>query len=392
MHNAVFTWVLQQLIHADCSAGDGWGATRCRVRQPLHYQIARADLRGGRTNVRLVYVIGAGFSAGLGYPLTSDLLMKLWDQVDEDTWKHDLEDAIKFHNPTFDPNRFYSYPNIEELLSQLMISDELFHAGNQYMGSHGQSNPEAIRRELLMEIKDWFLKIHQNGRGKTWVREFCDHIRSERAAIVSFNWDLILDEVLAADGLSSELYGLSQHVMSESPVLLKPHGSLNWYEEKPGANIKEKLRIKIFESNNAGQDVYAFKRFRAPRTKQPRRYMPLIVPPVYMKDFSKPIFRRLWRHCMETLRRADKVVFLGYSMPEADRHAQFMLRCAFANRQKEGVTAGGVLRTQPTERVQVVIVNPDRAAAERTASVVGPGHECRWICDSIPRMEKWDSL
>lgn len=342
--------------------------------------------------MRLVYVVGAGFSAGLGYPLTSDLVMNLWDQVDEDTWKHDLEDAIKFHNPMFNPNRFHSFPNIEELLSQLMITDELFYAGDQYTGNLGKSNPEEIRQELLMEIKDWFLKIHQNGQGKTWVTEFCDHIRSEHAAILSFNWDLILDEKLAAEGLSSEFYGLSKHVPSEGPVLLKPHGSLNWYEENPGTKIKEKLRVKIFDSDGAGQDVYAFKRFRAPRTKEPRRYMPLIVPPVYMKDFSKPIFRRLWHHCTEILRQAEKVVFLGYSMPEADRHAQFILRCGFADQQEGGVTAGPVQRTRPTERVQVVIVNPDRAAAERTASVIGPRHECRWICDAIPRVEKWDVL
>jgi hypothetical protein len=32
----------------------------------------------------IVHVVGAGFSAGLGYPLTSDLLVRLWDRLDAD--------------------------------------------------------------------------------------------------------------------------------------------------------------------------------------------------------------------------------------------------------------------------------------------------------------------
>ena len=342
--------------------------------------------------MRLVYVVGAGFSAGLGYPLTNDLLMKLWQQVEEDVWKHDLEDAIKFHNPAIDHTRFNSYPNIEELLSQLMIAGELLDVSGQYAGNLGRSNPKEMRRVLLMEIKDWFLKIHQSGQEKPWVNQFCDHVRSVRAAILSFNWDLILDQLLASQDLSSEFYGLSKDVPSEGPILLKPHGSLNWYERDPGAGIKERLRITIFDSAGDGQDVYAFTKFRAPLGREPERYMPLIVPPVYVKDFNKPIFRRLWERCTEILRGADKVVFLGYSMPIADRHAEFIFRCGFSGEQQGGLMEGGVTQTAPTGRKKVVIVNPDRSAAERTASIVGPQHECRWIGDSISMVEKWEEL
>jgi hypothetical protein len=62
-----------------------------------------------------VYVIGAGFSAGLGYPLT--LLQRLWPKLDADL-KRRLVKVVRFHHPRFDERRFSSFPNIEELLSE----------------------------------------------------------------------------------------------------------------------------------------------------------------------------------------------------------------------------------------------------------------------------------
>jgi hypothetical protein len=71
-----------------------------------------------------VYVIGTGFSAGLGYPLTSDLLMRLWDRIDRKS-KKQLEHVVRFHHPGFDPNRFTSFPNVEQLLSEMLVNEEL---------------------------------------------------------------------------------------------------------------------------------------------------------------------------------------------------------------------------------------------------------------------------
>lgn len=54
------------------------------------------------TATATVYVIGAGFSAGLGYPLTFDLLLRLWprlDQLGKKQLRKDLEKVIRFHYP-----------------------------------------------------------------------------------------------------------------------------------------------------------------------------------------------------------------------------------------------------------------------------------------------------
>lgn len=327
-----------------------------------------------------VYVVGAGFSAGLGYPLTSDLLFRLWEKIDDDNFKRRLEKVIRFHHPSFKPQRFMSFPNIEQLLSEIQVNQQLFGASRQYEGNFTKPKLQAYYGELLQNIFDWFHEIstavESNSQQMTWLNQFKNKVHKENAAIISFNWDLELDWLLFEKDLSSTSYGFSGDINSQ-PILLKPHGSLNWFEEEQGEFLSSSKRTRIFTSR--GKDsVYAFSEYRAPISKTGRTYTPLIVPPVYLKKFNKPVFRGLWRNCTSILSTAKKIVFLGYSMPLADLHVQFIMRCGFHN-QKEGELGQGGKRTKPTGSAEVVIVNPDRSAAERIATVVEPENHCQWI-------------
>lgn len=330
-----------------------------------------------------VYVVGAGFSAGLGYPLTSDLLFRLWQKID-DGLKSRLENVIRFHHPSFNPDRFASFPNVEQLLSEMLVNEQLFDASRQYEGNFKKSDLLQLQKDLLLEIAGWFHEISKarepGGTRMAWLKQFQERVRNENAAIISFNWDLELDRLFFDDGLDDSSYGFP-NVASNKPVLLKPHGSLNWFEEEHGKFLKDSKRVEIFESQ--GKDaVYAFLGFRAPISKRGRTYTPLIVPPVYLKNFEKPVFRPLWRNCTSVLSTAKRIVFLGYSMPSADLHAQFIMRCGFHN-QKEGELTKVGKRKSATGIAEVIIVNPDRAAAERIAAVAGATHNCKWISTPV---------
>jgi hypothetical protein len=332
---------------------------------------------------KCVYVIGAGFSAGLGYPLTSDLLMRLWDRIDG-TFKKRLERVIRFHHPGFDPDRFTSFPNVEQLLSEMLVNEELFHASRQYEGKFTKEKLRNLQRDLLLKIADWFHELAKevtpSAPRNEWLKDFRDRVKKEKAAIISFNWDLILDELLFGDDINSANYGFTKGG-EDGPILLKPHGSLNWYEEELGSHLTGSKRELIFGEENKNA-IYAFRKFRAPITKTDRIYTPLIVPPVYLKNFDKPVFRTLWNNCTAALSTAKKVVFLGYSMPQADLHAQYIMRCGFHN-QQEGELDEGKKRQPPTGPAKVLIVNPDLGAARRVESVVGPGHDCKWISTPV---------
>lgn len=329
-------------------------------------------------------MIGAGFSAGLGYPLTSDLLFRLWEMIDDDSFKEKLENVIRFHHPGFRPARFASFPNVEQLLSEMLVNEQLFDSSRQYKGNFTRADLQNLQKDLLLKIAGWFHEIsktvERNEPQTAWLKQFREQVRNENAAIISFNWDLELERLLFEGDLDDSTYGFSRG-SSNQPILLKPHGSLNWFEEEQGKFLKDSKRVQIFASK--GKDaVYAFLKFRLPVSKRGRAFTPLIVPPVYLKNFEKPVFRTLWGNCTSVLSTAKRIVFLGYSMPTADIHAQFIMRCGFHN-QREGELGKAGKRKMATGSAEVLVVNPDRRAAERIEAVAGVSDNCKWISKPV---------
>ena len=69
-------------------------------------------------------------------------------------------------------------------------------------------------------------------------------------------------------------------------------------------------------------------------------------------------------------------------MPAPDFHAQFIMRCGFHN-QIEGELLNDGKRQTKTGAAEVIIINPDRGAAQRIEAIAGPKHSCRWISTPI---------
>jgi len=137
--------------------------------------------------------------------------------------------------------------------------------------------------------------------------------------------------------------------------------------------LREQIWSTVNTEDEGNDDVYCFLRWRAPRSTK-RRYLPLIIPPTYLKRFGV-MFRTIWGRCVDVLSTASEVYFIGYSLPEADWHSRFILRCGFVNQMK-GVAIGG-RRKRPTGKADVYVINPDRGAYERICGVVG--WKCQWI-------------
>src|SRR5258708_30930957 len=249
----------------------------------------------------VVYVVGAGFSAGLGYPLTKSLLIDLWVRLDGAS-REKLAKVIRFHHPAFDPRRTTSFPDIEQLLTEISVNLDLFGASRPIEGSFKKKQLEKVKNTLLSTIAEWFHEIFEPASGTPWLSKMTKRLMAENAAIVSFNWDLALDHLLFDNGLSAASYGLSTH-LAPGPVLLKPHGALNWYNSSEIKHVAASKRIVIFgsEATPTAERVEAFLSPRTIKSKVGRRYSPLLVPPTFLKDFRRPIFQRLWSNCTDVL-------------------------------------------------------------------------------------------
>jgi hypothetical protein len=76
------------------------------------------------TRLRLYYWCGLFRRSRI--PLTSDLLQRLWPLLADDDFRARLKKVIEFHHHGFDSERFASFPNVEQLMSQMEVNDQFF--------------------------------------------------------------------------------------------------------------------------------------------------------------------------------------------------------------------------------------------------------------------------
>ena len=326
--------------------------------------------------MKTVYVIGAGFSRELGYPLTQQLLHLLPNGIDEE-----LKKIVRFHHPRWD-ERIETLPDIEELLTALSVNEELL----PVLEAGGEFNEESVRTarsRLLRQIAEWFHQIHneRTPQKEALLHKFWERHAREATVIISFNWDYELDRKLFNDEPTRANYGLNGNRRKGRPVLLKPHGSLNWYLEPSAQHLSDNRTEALYRVSGDGEDesVYRFLPWRAQKSKSEREYVPWIVPPTHFKRFRHPMLRELWDTSVRALSTAKRVYFLGYSQPEADWHSRYILRCGFYN-QENGAPHNGT-RRKATGQASVIVVNPDPGAFHRIETTVG--WQCQWIPSSV---------
>ncbi|WP_369928479.1 hypothetical protein [Xanthomonas sp. NCPPB 2632] len=320
---------------------------------------------------RHVYIIGAGFSAGLGFPTIGNLLPQMWSEIEEEGLAESLASIIRFNHPDFNASNPDTYPNVEALLSEIQANLELFGSSRPVTGSLTSNHLEVARGKFLRLLARSFHEKKKEALSTVpaWLEIIVEKMRDDEADVISFNWDLVLDQLLLGSKFSAASYGFGER--EAGPRLLKPHGSLNWYRAADNNRIKTNKRVILVDSeNDEAESVFAFRPFRAPQSNIGREYMPLIVAPVYSKRFDGALFDVLWRETVAVLSRATKVTFIGYSLPTADFHARFILRCGFHN-QENGMIRDVTERDFPTGRAHVTVVDPSSAAHRQVAQAVG---------------------
>lgn len=336
----------------------------------------------------VVYIIGAGFSAGLGFPLTNNMLRYIWDGFDADS-QVKLEKIIKFHNQSFKADDILSHPDIETLLTQLDTNLALFHHTRFIDGQFGKEDLSDIKKKILLQITNKFHDqqkfIFKNLESKEtsdykWLLQFKKMARSQNATIISFNYDLILEELFYANRLSPSSYGFGNKKVKNR--ILKPHGSLNWFLENKGMPTIKSDRKERIAASSDDEDVYIFKRYRSPKSKHLGfDYIPHIIPPTFIKNFDGPIYKTTMQNCVSAISSAREVVFMGYSLPDSDFYAKFMLRCGFHNQDEGEILKLG--RGDGIVNSKVVVVNPSADAARKFKDIVSSRSEFEWFPGTV---------
>ncbi len=153
--------------------------------------------------------------------------------------------------------------------------------------------------------------------------------------------------------------------------VLKLHGSLNWKYCRacrgvlltPWDSAIDLETGRFLRTEGGSCDSPAIRTFENRCPHCDTSFETLILPPTHAKDLVHPVVSQIINEAIREVRSARRVIFVGYSFPEADVH----IRALFARS----------LRTR-----DVVVVDPGLSIASR-ARYYALSPDVRFVCDDF---------
>ena len=285
----------------------------------------------------VAFVFGAGASLHAGYPLTAQLGNDLHDwarQNDAFMWSGYLEELFE---------RYGGLEDLERILTELYerpagspaAAFTKMHCGNTIGG-------------LKVAIPEFFHSVR--GRpilGRNLYSELARSKIREGDTILTFNYDLACERALRTEGAweIGDGYGFSLGDGITPPSktrILKLHGSANWlgilFDGNKGFSQASNVygpRPRLFGERDFTYLGYSedVRDALCKGISRPGADPALILPTLH-KDFFhqtpfgrewEPFWDYMWEQAQESLRSAEKIVVIGYSMPNGDERARELL-------------------------------------------------------------------
>ena len=276
---------------------------------------------------RRIFVLGSGFSKSFcpQMPTLRDLNERIPFGI-PDEFPH-LRDYCRHFLELC--NNQTDYLNIETL-STSILSAQIF------PGVRESLYHSSLRFELLRFIANEIRHDKGMDAGSAAVlRKFlagCENCPGEGVRdtlLLSFNYDTLIEDVIAADpDLSARVavdYGVRIDPADRSAVraprtltvdLIKLHGSLNWYPVKGASDPLDLKNVCQVEPCDRSFPIY-------------REDTPIYIPMAHAKEsfLRGSLFNLLWSKADYYLKNAEEIYFLGYGFPKTDmNNLEFLLR------------------------------------------------------------------
>jgi len=311
----------------------------------------------------VVFVFGAGASYADGAPLQKDILPLLLDTDDleicnsvpygilcnfiEDNFAWDkkagqfptLEEVFGFLDYFIQKreslNRKYSLGAILEIkealikLTHCIVSSTTSSTGNVYRlfweaVYRYNTNISTITLNYDTYLEDAFFHMFPRNMYLDYCINLANYDHSDDIDVRNW-WVNPREPILSLDNLEPI-----------SIKLIKIHGSLNWKycnccNQVLLTPLDKGIDLGISKADWQGRlpddsDDICARISNARCSRDENEFQTMLVPPSHLKDLSHPINSRLFIESAEEIRRARKVVFIGYSLPEADIHMKAILK------------------------------------------------------------------
>lgn len=318
---------------------------------------------------KTLFIFGAGASKADGLPTQAELLEKYFSNNPHDHYSVVLNGYFKdFFGIVDTSSSGIKWPSFEEALAMVEIAMEKEHSFGPVYNTN-----------ILKEIRDGLIismgraiehcrvgsnTIHKKFLGKLFWK---GHYIKDEYSFVSFNYDILLDAALmemlrydiysdygiefanSKNNYNSTSFNKWKPPGDKSVLLLKPHGSLNWMQCQSCDSIVISGNIKgqIFKTGL----IHTIE--RCPNDDSQMQFV--IEPPSYFKRYKNYYLQTTWINLNAALAVADKVIFIGYSMPDADVMIKYAFKRACFGQNKN-----------------IIVVDPDKTVKERYERVLGP--------------------
>lgn len=314
-------------------------------------------------------VLGAGFSKSIAnLPVTKEMFKAFEKEIEnqrllKNTNRINRGERLFAFLKTIEDDFLRSFNEKVDKGSKILKSNYLenfegfcsFLDLNLAFGVHAQSESNGITADLtgkplfanyttsrLREIRSdignyLYLTLINDNANKKLLDKIFDVFLNKCSAIITFNYDLIVEKYLYRNKIwfPRDGYGFIPirlpkisppylHQLSQIKIL-KMHGSLNW---EPSSLYQSNFQLKWFDDDNN----YFFPGYLENEEKRNFRYQGAFssdgwILPSWIKQFSYNEIIQVWNQAFKFLNMAEEVIFIGYSMPKADAAVYSLFSC-----------------------------------------------------------------
>lgn len=336
-------------------------------------------------NEKTVYILGAGFSVEAGAPTQAAILERAFDSIPPNNrYLKTLENFIttQLNIPKSELNKV-QLEDIFTPLDRCRIENAQFRDVTPSKISNIRQAAFRVVSETLYRATE------RQDQKQKYIDRFAELLclisqkrmtekSPDRACVISTNWDTLLDDAIykKLQKINSEIHyskrlielkfqpskgfiketmcvvdycchisSLDKNDESVKPGLeiigrggftvkiLKLHGSLNWLQcprcfrlytafdrRKTGKKAPVRPFQKIQKCRHCDNNFS-----RESSAEKSHSLEPNLIMPTYIKDLSNPQYRIIWQNAGIEISEASKLVFIGYSLPQADFEIRSLL-------------------------------------------------------------------
>ncbi len=338
--------------------------------------------------MKTVYVIGAGYSYGANFPLQAEILSRVY-QLDNDI----VGKAVDFITSIYGKKDLPSLEDIYTFLDSAISKRENFHgldfndldkirddltrsilyvlhsASNNFF--HGDSNKfQSILNNQKSNFETTKSRSFYLANAEYFIKKrILGGLNSDTFSIISLNWDTLLEDSIyeCKKNLNKRYqvdidYCCYTNPLKGSPhknsliqkaqniyniKVLKLHSSANWLI-CPNCN-------RLFTGLGSKKNIWELylTTLKCPKcswtanftasTKTPI-LLPFLISPTFLKNVNDNThINMIWHNAFVELSEADKVVIIGYSLPDADYKIRTLLKRSI----------------QKNSDVEIILINKD---------------------------------